>query len=111
MGCTTCTVDASTPMPRPWQNEKVVTSALAGLFLLVGFVGGYAGLRPEFQTLFYVVAVLVGGYYFGREAVEDLLKERGIGIELLMSTAAIVAGVMGQWAEAAAGWQPVLEVR
>ena len=101
MGCTTCTVDASTPMPRPWQNEKVVTSALAGLFLLVGFVGGFAGLRPEFQTLFYVVAVLVGGYYFGREAVEELLKEREIGIELLMATAAIVAGVLGQWAEAA----------
>ena len=101
MGCTTCTVDASTPMPRPWRNEKVVTSALAGLFLLVGFVGGYAGLWPEFQTFFYVVAVLVGGYYFGREAVEELLKEREIGIELLMSTAAIVAGVMGQWAEAA----------
>ncbi|MBI2779951.1 MAG: cation-translocating P-type ATPase [Gammaproteobacteria bacterium] len=101
MGCTTCTVDASTPMPRPWQNKKVVTSALAGLFLLVGFLGGYAGLRPEFQTLFYVVAVLVGGYYFGREAVEELLKEREIGIELLMATAAIVAGVLGQWAEAA----------
>ena len=101
MGCTTCTVNASTPMPRPWQNEKVVTSALAGLFLLVGFVGGFAGLRPEFQTLFYVVAVLVGGYYFGREAVEELLKEREIGIELLMATAAIVAGVLGQWAEAA----------
>lgn len=101
MGCTTCTVNASTPMPRPWQNEKVVTSALAGLFLLVGFVGGFAGLRPEIQTLFYVVAVLVGGYYFGREAVEELLKEREIGIELLMATAAIVAGVLGQWAEAA----------
>lgn len=101
MGCTTCTVIASTPMPRPWQNKKVVTSALAGLLLLIGFVGGYAGLRPEFQTLFYVVAVLVGGYYFGREALGELLREREIGIELLMATAAIVAGIMGQWAEAA----------
>ena len=101
MGCATCTVDASASMPRPWRNAKVVTSAFSGLLLVAGFVGGYAGLPPPLQTAIYVVAVLVGGYYFGREAVEELLKEREIGIELLMSTAAIVAGVMGQWAEAA----------
>lgn len=101
MGCATRTVDAAAPMPRPWRNPKVVTSAFSGLLLVAGFVGGYAGLPPLLQTAIYIVAVLVGGYYFGREAVEELLKEREIGIELLMSTAAIVAGVMGQWAEAA----------
>ena len=101
MGCATCTVDASAPLPRPWRNAKVVTSAISGLLLVVGFVGGYAGLPPSLQTVIYVVAVLIGGYYFGREALEDLIKEREIGIELLMLTAAIVAGVMGQWAEAA----------
>lgn len=101
MGCTTCTVDASAPLPRPWRNAKVVTSAFSGLLLVAGFVGGYAGLSPQLQTVIYVVAVLIGGYYFGREALEELIKEREIGIELLMSTAAIVAGVMGQWAEAA----------
>ncbi len=100
MGCT-CTADAPMAMPRPWRNAKVVTSACSGLLLLVGFVGGYIGLRAEFQTILYVTAVLVGGYYFGREALEELVKEREIGIELLMSTAAIVAGVMGQWPEAA----------
>jgi len=101
MGCATCTVDASAPLPRPWRNAKVVTSAISGLLLVVGFVGGYAGLPPSLQTVIYVVVVLIGGYYFGREALEDLIKEREIGIELLMLTAAIVAGVMGQWAEAA----------
>jgi len=101
MGCATCTVDASAPLQRPWRNAKVVTSAISGLLLVVGFVGGYAGLPPSLQTVIYVVVVLIGGYYFGREALEDLIKEREIGIELLMLTAAIVAGVMGQWAEAA----------
>ncbi|WP_198415286.1 heavy metal translocating P-type ATPase [Sulfuriferula plumbiphila] len=88
-------------MPRPWRNAKVVTSVFSGLLLVVGFVGGYAGLPPPLQTAIYMVAVLVGGYYFGREALEELIKEQEIGIELLMFTAAIVAGVMGQWAEAA----------
>ncbi|QXP89194.1 heavy metal translocating P-type ATPase [Methylococcus capsulatus] len=100
MGCS-CAADAPAVMPRPWRNAKVVTSVCSGLLLLLGFVGGYLGLRAELQTIFYLMSVLVGGYYFGREALEELVKEREIGIELLMSAAAIVAGVMGQWAEAA----------
>jgi len=100
MGCA-CAVDAPLVMPQPWRNTKVVTSVCSGLLLLLGFVGGYFGLRTELQTVVYILAVLVGGYYFGREALEELVKEREIGIELLMSTAAIIAGVMGQWAEAA----------
>ena len=80
MGCATCTVDASAPLPRPWRNAKVVTSAFSGLLLVAGFVGGYAGLPPPLQTVIYVVAVLVGGYYFGREALEELVKEREIGL-------------------------------
>lgn len=100
MGCA-CAANAPVVMPRPWRNAKVVTSAFSGLLLLLGFMGGYFGLRAELQTVLYLVAVLVGGYYFGREALEELVKEREIGIELLMSTAAIVAGIMGQWAEAA----------
>lgn len=100
MGCT-CAADAPMVMPPPWRNANVVTSVCSGLLLLFGFVGGHLGLRAELQTGLYVMAVLVGGYYFGREALEELAKEREIGIELLMSAAAIVAGVMGQWAEAA----------
>ena len=100
MGCA-CAADAPVVMPRPWRNAKVATSVFSGLLLLLGFVGGYFGLRVELQTVVYILAVLVGGYYFGREALEELIKEREVGIELLMSTAAIVAGVMGQWAEAA----------
>ncbi|WP_142811699.1 heavy metal translocating P-type ATPase [Tepidiphilus olei] len=100
MGCA-CAAEAPVVMPRPWRNAKVVTSVCSGLLLLTGFVGGYLGLPAGFQAILYIAAVLVGGYYFGREALEELVKEREIGIELLMSTAAIVAGVMGQWAEAA----------
>jgi len=47
------------------------------------------------------VSLLVGGYYFGREALEELVFEREIGIELLMAVAAVVAALMGQVAEGA----------
>ncbi|WP_223248315.1 heavy metal translocating P-type ATPase, partial [Sulfurirhabdus autotrophica] len=88
-------------MPSPWRNPQVVTSVTSGLLLLFGFAGGYAGLPLPFQTIIYLIAVVTGGYYFGREAFESLVQEREIGIEMLMATAAIIAGLMGQWAEAA----------
>ena len=100
MACPSCAMQ-NIQMPRPWRNPQVVTSAASGLLLLVGFIGGYVGLPSPIQTLLYVIAVVTGGYYFGREALENLVREREIGIELLMATAAIVAGLMGQWAEAA----------
>jgi len=88
-------------MPPPWKNPQVVTSSTAGVLLALGFIGGYLGLPHAAAVLLYVAAVLIGGYYFGREALEELGKEREVGIELLMSVAALVAGVMGQWLEAA----------
>ena len=103
MACS-CSASLSTPgmaMPPPWKNPQVVTSSASGVLLALGFVGGYLGLPHAAETLFYVAAVIIGAYYFGREAIEELVKERAIGIELLMSIAALVAGVMGQWMEAA----------
>ncbi|MCH9674370.1 MAG: cadmium-translocating P-type ATPase [Gammaproteobacteria bacterium] len=93
--------DRSKPVPAPWRNPPVVTSVVSGLLLLLGFVGGELGLGLTPQTIVYVAAVVIGGWFFGREALEELIKEREIGIELLMSVAAIVAGLLGQWGEAA----------
>ena len=99
----TCSCSASLPltMPPPWKNPQVVTSSASGVLLALGFVGSYLGLPQATEMLFYVAAVLIGGYHFGREALQELIKERAIGIELLMSVAALVAGGMGQWLEAA----------
>lgn len=96
MGCA-CAADAPRVMPRPWRNAKVVTSAGSGLLLLHGFGGGTLGLRAELQTVLYLLVVVVGGYYFGREALEELVKEREVGIERLMAAAAIVAGRRGSF--------------
>lgn len=88
-------------MPKPWQNPQVLTAAISGIFLGTGYLGARAGMSDAFATGFYVAAVLVGGYFFTREALEELFKEREIGIELLMAVAAVASGVMGEWAEAA----------
>lgn len=87
--------------PKPWRNPKVLTSAASGLLLLCGWLISLAGAPHAASTGIYIAAVLIGGYFFGREAIEELVFEREIGIELLMSTAAIVATAMGQAGEGA----------
>lgn len=89
-------------LPKPWKNPKVVTSAISGLLLGVTFLLESLGVLPRIPAyVIYGIAVATGCYYFGREALEELLAEFNIGIEMLMSVAAIVAFVLGQPAEAA----------
>ena len=102
MACPSCEAVASgAPMPLPWRNPQVVTSTLSGLLLALGFFGSMLGLSPLLETSLYLLAVVIGGWYFIREGIETLLEERQIGIEILMTVAAITAGLLGQWAEAA----------
>ena len=87
--------------PKPWRNPKVLASLASGLLLLLGWLLGLAGQPEVVSTALYVLSLLVGGYYFGREAIEELVFEREIGIELLMTVAAVVATAMGQAVEGA----------
>lgn len=82
-----------------WRNPKVVTAALSGVLLLAGWL--LSGATPTMATVIYVAAMLIGGYYFAREAIEDLIFERTIGIELLMTVAAIAATLLGEPGEGA----------
>ncbi|MDV3295804.1 MAG: cation-translocating P-type ATPase [Brachybacterium paraconglomeratum] len=87
--------------PRPWKNPKVLTSLASGVLLLAGWlVARGPGDGPLVLGL-YIASLLVGAYYFGREALEELVFEREVGIELLMLVAAVVATVMGAPGEGA----------
>ena len=102
MACPGCEAVASgKPMPPPWRNPQVVTSASSGVLLAVGYFGAMLGLSSALATGLYLLAIVIGGWYFVREGIETLLRERQLGIEMLMAVAAITAGVLGQWAEAA----------
>ena len=87
--------------PKPWRNPKVITSVTSGVLLLLGFLLGFTAAPEMLRQGLYIAAILIGGYYFGREAIEELIFEREIGIELLMTVAAVVAAIMGQLGEAA----------
>lgn len=87
--------------PAPWRNPKVLTAGGSGALLLAGWLMSRAGTPDAAVTAVYVASLLVGGYYFGREAIEDLFFEREVGIEFLMLVAAVVAAVMGAPGEGA----------
>jgi Cd2+/Zn2+-exporting ATPase len=86
---------------KPWRNPKVITSVTSGVLLLVGWLIGLAGAPALISTVIFIAAIVIGGYYFGREAIEELIFERKIGIELLMMVAAVVASAMGELLEGA----------
>lgn len=86
---------------KPWRNPKVLAAAAAGVLALAGWLLGFTAAPEIAATGLFWLAIVVGGYFFGREALEDLFFERKIGIELLMSIAAITAALLGEPLEGA----------
>lgn len=81
------------------QNPKVTTSSLSWLVFLITLILGALGVGQPALSPLYIAGILIGGFYFGREAVEKLF-ERKIGIELLMSVGIVGAAALGEWREA-----------
>ncbi len=89
-------------LPALWRSREVRWSAGSGLLIGAGYLAGPLGASGPVSTALFVVAAVVGARFFAAEAIEELVTEREIGIELLMTVAAVVAGVLGAWSEAAA---------
>jgi Cd2+/Zn2+-exporting ATPase len=85
-----------------WRSREVRWSGFGGLLIAAGYLAGPLGATDAVSTALFVAAALVGARFFAAEAVEELIQEREIGIELLMTVAAVVAGALGAWSEAAA---------
>jgi heavy metal translocating P-type ATPase len=86
--------------PSFWKNPKVLAAIVSGFVLVLGWLLSY-WIDGWLPFVLYTTSILIGGYYFGREALEELFFERRIGIELLMTVAAAAAYALGQPAEAA----------
>jgi Cd2+/Zn2+-exporting ATPase len=86
-----------------WMRERwtLLLVGLAGLFLLIGFVGErFLGL-PEWAALvFYVLAYIAGGYDIATHAIPGLLRGK-FDTDVLMLAAATGAAILGEWAEGA----------
>lgn len=92
---------AAPERPRVWRDPKVLTSAASGVVLLVTWLAERAGVTGAAILLPYLASAVLGGWFFGREAIQALIVERVVGIELLMTVAAVAAIAMGEPAEGA----------
>ena len=86
---------------RIWESREVRWSALSGLLLLGGFLASVVDGPDAASSALYIAAAVAGARFFALEALDELVREREIGIELLMTVGALAAGALGQWGEAA----------
>jgi Cd2+/Zn2+-exporting ATPase len=86
-----------------WHTHPPMRNALiAGLTTGIAFtLGHFEFISPSAEIFIYLVAILLGGYHWTREGIEELIEERKIGIEMLMIAATIGSAILGMWDEAA----------
>jgi len=85
-----------------WQRHgDLMLVGLAGLFLLVGWVGAtFLGLPRPVAICFFVLAYVAGGYDISRHALPALFKLH-LDTDVLMLLAALGAAILGEWADGA----------
>jgi Cd2+/Zn2+-exporting ATPase len=74
----------------------------AALLTVAGVVAGWLGAAEAVSLALFLAAIAIGGFYFAREGLEELVEEREVGIEILMLVAAFGAMAFGLFEEAAA---------
>ncbi len=83
------------------EHRELLFSLLAGLLLLVGWVGGRLGFFPmTLSSTFYLAAYILGGWDIAQHAWHAL-RERRLDTDLLMVVAALGAALLGELAEGA----------
>ena len=104
--CTDLTMDTNEEnagLGQWWTFAPLRNSLIAAVVALSGLTFGAAGLGGEALALpIYLIAILIGWYYWLLRGIHELLVERMIGIDMLMLAAVIPAVALGMSGEAAA---------
>lgn len=82
----------------PPMRNALIAAVISGLSF--GLAHG-ADISALLEKSLYIVSITVGGVHWIREGLEELVKEKKIGIEILMMGATIGSMVLGMWDEAA----------
>ena len=86
-----------------WYLHPPMRNALiAGGIIGIAFGLAHTGLIPSLlEIALFVIAIVIGGYHWVREGIEELIEEKEIGIEMLMIAATVGSAILGMWDEAA----------
>ncbi len=82
----------------PVLRNALIAGGLTGLAYALGHLGF---ISPVMETALYAVAVPLGGYHWMREWIEEFIKEKEVGIEILMLAATIGSVILRMADEAA----------
>ena len=86
-----------------WMKERwtLILVGLAGLFLVVGWLGEtFFGLPENVARVLYILAYVAGGYDIATHAIPGLLRGK-FDTDVLMLAAAAGAALLGEWVEGA----------
>jgi len=87
-----------------WYAYPPLRNALiAGLITGLAFLMAHPSrvIPQSIEIAIYIIAILLGGYHWGREGIEGLFEEKKIGIDILMIAATAGSAILGMWDEAA----------
>jgi len=96
-------VDRAEPQRTWWRYPPLRNALAAGVIALAGFLLAHLGLAgATVERTFYWIAIPLGAFHWALEGIEELVREREVGIEILMLGATVGCGLLGLWDEAAA---------
>ena len=86
-----------------WYSHPPMRNALlSGLLTGIAYALGHLHvIASSAETILFLVAIPLGGYHWMREGLEEWMEEKKIGIEILMTAAAVGSVILGMWDEAA----------
>ena len=79
-------------------RNALISGLLTGAAFALAHLGVISSLV---EKVIYAAAILLGGYHWSREGIEELVETRQVGIEILMMGATIGSALLGLWEEAA----------
>lgn len=82
----------------PPMRNALIAGAIAITTLVLTSVGW---ISDTTEIIAYIFAIVLGGYHWTAEGIEELVKEKQVGIEMLMIAATIGSAVLVLWEEAA----------
>ncbi|WP_019535914.1 heavy metal translocating P-type ATPase [Paenibacillus ginsengihumi] len=94
---------ASSEEARFWRkNRKALSTLVSGALFAIGWLLSFAQLIPQpMADALYAAAMIAGGYRIAWTGLHGL-KSRTIGMDFLMTVAAVGAALIGEWEEGAA---------
>ncbi len=86
-----------------WYAHPPMRNALiAGFITVTTFMLSWKGLIPRLPGMaLYITAILIGGYHWTREGLEELIRERAFTVDALMIAATVGSAILDMWEEAA----------